>query len=147
DGNFKFNPTAPGRYELYAQAPGDRFGPLAAYAPLEVDRDRTDVRIALRPYPAVQFSIADTKGQPIDFRTVQVVARRKDLAGDGKPENLMLVNGRAAMLPGRWDMALAPTPKYYVEGFIAPGAESVERGRADGWNEVLLIASPPNLTP
>src|SRR5207248_2477081 len=38
-------------------------------------------------------------------------------------------------------------PKYYVEGFIAPGAESVERGRADGWNEVLLIASPPNLTP
>jgi hypothetical protein len=47
-GNFKFNPTAPGRYELYAQAPGDRRGPLAAFIPLEVDRDRGDVRIALR---------------------------------------------------------------------------------------------------
>jgi protocatechuate 3,4-dioxygenase beta subunit len=143
DGNFKFNPTAPGRYELYAQAQGDRRGPIAAFIPLEVDRDRGDVRIALRYYPEVVFSFRDTKGQPIDPSAVQVVARRKDLAGDGKPENLRLSKDTVNLLPGRWDLALVPNPKYYAENFHGPTGDQVERGRADGWNEIVVFGSPP----
>jgi len=138
NGNFKFNPTAPGRYELYATAPGDRRGPVGAYMPLEVERDRTDIRIGLRTYPQVQFLFQDDKGQPIDPSAIQVLARRKDLSGDGKTETLKLSKGAVQLAPGRWDMALAPTPKYYAEAFRGPGAESMERGRADGWNELLL---------
>ena len=142
-GNFKFNPTAPGRYELYAQAQGDRIGPVAAFMPLEVERDRTDVRIALRYYPQVSFSFRDTKGQLISNSAVQVLARRKDLAGDGKAEPLRLPNGSTSLLPGRWDLALAPNPKYYAENFSGPGVDPADRGRADAWNEVVLFGSPP----
>jgi hypothetical protein len=78
----------------------------------------------------------DDKGQPIDPGTIQVLARRKDLSGDGKTETLKLSKGAAQLAPGRWDMALAPSPKYYAETFR--GAEGMERGHADGWNEVLL---------
>jgi hypothetical protein len=142
DGNFKFAPTAPGRYELYATAPGDRRGPLGAYMPLELERDRTDIRIGLRTYPPVQFSFQDTQGQPIDPSTVQVLARRKDLSGEGKTETLRLSRGATQLAPGRWDMAVAPTPKYYAETFRGPGVDGrpdgVDRSRADGWNEVLL---------
>jgi len=142
-GNFKFNPTAPGRYELYAQAQGDRMGPVAAFAPLEVDRDRSDVRIALRYYPQVSFAFHDTKGPLIDPSAVQVVARRKDLAGDGKPETLRLSKDTVALLPGRWDVALEPNPKYYAESFHGQGVDQGERGRADGWNEIVVLGSPP----
>jgi protocatechuate 3,4-dioxygenase beta subunit len=142
-GNFKFNPAAPGRYELYAQAQGDRFGPVAAFMPLEVERDRSDIRIALRYYPQVVFSYRDTRGQAIDPSAVQVLARRKDLAGDGKAETLRLPNGVTTLLPGRWDVALAPNAKYYAESFRGPGIDPVDRGRADGWNEIVVISSPP----
>jgi protocatechuate 3,4-dioxygenase beta subunit len=141
-GNFKFNPTAPGRYELYATAPGDRRGPVGAYMPIELERDRTDIRIGLRTYPQVQFLFQDDKGQPIDPGTVQVLARRKDLSGDGRTETLKLARSAVQLAPGRWDMALGSTPKYYAETFKGPGVdgrqEGMERGRADGWNEVLL---------
>jgi hypothetical protein len=89
------------------------------------------------------FSFHDTKGQTIDPNTVQVVARRKNLAGDGKLENLKLSKGAATMLPGRWDIALAPNPKYYAENFEGPSRDAVERGRADGWNEIGLSGYPP----
>jgi Carboxypeptidase regulatory-like domain len=146
NGNFKFNPTAPGRYELYATAPGDRRGPVGAYMPLELERDRTDIRIGLRTNPLVQFLFQDDQGQPIDPGTVQVLARRKDLSGDGKPESLRLSKGALQLAPGRWDMALAPTPKYYAEAF-RPSFEGVGRGRADGWNEVLLPGTQTAIVP
>jgi hypothetical protein len=142
-GNFKFNPTAPGRYELYAQAQGDRRGPVGAFLPLEVDRDRSDVRIALRYYPEVTFSFRDTKGQPIDPSAVQVMARRKDLSGDGKAETLRLSKDLVTLLPGRWDVALAPNPRYYAESFHGPGLNPGDRARADGWNEIVVLGSPP----
>jgi len=126
-GNFKFNPMAPGRYELYAQAPGDSRGPIAAFIPLEVDRDRGDIRIALRYYPQVTFIFRDSKGQLIDPGAVQVLARRKDLAGEGKPENLRLSKDIVTLLPGRSEIALAPDPKYYVESVYGQGVVQVER--------------------
>lgn len=116
-GNFQFNPVAPGQYELYAQAPGGRSGTLAAYVPLQLDRDRRDIRIPLGQVPSVQFVFEEGKGQAIDSRSLQVMARRKDLSGDGRPETLRLTRDRVPLLPGRWDVMLAPTPACYVAGF------------------------------
>jgi hypothetical protein len=137
-GAFQFPPTAPGQYELYAQAPGGRTGALAAYVPLMLDRDRRDIRIALGQLPSVQFVFEDGKGQAIDSRSLQVMARRKDLSGDGKPETLRLTRDRVSLLPGRWNVTLAPTPAYCVAGFSGPKPDGLERGRPDGWNEIVI---------
>lgn len=140
-GNFRFNPQAPGPYELYAQAQGnDRRGggTTAGYRPLLVDRDRTDNRIALGALPDVRFILEDTKGQPVDPRKVQVLARRKDLSGEGAPETLRLAQAPVKLLPGRWDLSVAPTASYYAASFSGPKNEGMERGRADGWNEIVL---------
>lgn len=139
-GNFQFNPTAAGQYELYAQAPADpRTGAIqAAYQPLFLDRDRGDIRLPLRPLPQVTFSLKDNRGQPVDYRAVRLLARRKDLAGIGKAQLLQLPGTNLQFLPGRWELALAPMPGYYVVGFSNPRSPSTETGRADGWNEILL---------
>ena len=142
-GNFQFNPMAPGKYELYAQAAADRRtgGMLAGFQTLELDHDRGDVRISLLTQPGVEFFFEDSKGRPVDSRPLQVMARRKDLSGDGKPETLRLSNNRARLLPGRWELALSPMPDYYVAGFSDFRPQGLERGRPDGWNEIVLTSS------
>ena len=125
---------APGQYELLATGPG-----AAGYQTVTVDRD-LDLRIALGPLPTVQFVVEDTDGRPFDPAPLKVMARRKDIAGDSKAEVLELNGGEhAALLPGRWDMALDPGLDYYVSA-VTPG-----RGRADGWNEILLMPASQNV--
>jgi hypothetical protein len=141
-GNFQFNPVAPGQYELYAQAAGDSRNPMtAAYQPLELDRDRGDLRLNLARLPDVVFSFEETNGKVVDARSLQVLERRKDLSGDGKAEVVRLTNNHASMLPGRWDLALAPTPGYYAARFTGPPPQF--RARADGWNEVTVTTPAP----
>jgi hypothetical protein len=94
-------------------------------------------RINLGALPEVRFILEDTKGQPVDPRKVQVVARRKDLSGDGAPETLR-AQGPLKLQPGRWDLSVTSTASYYVAGFSGPRNEGMERGRADGWNEIVL---------
>jgi hypothetical protein len=140
-GAFQFNPMPPGQYELYAQAINNtrvRMGPEAAYLPVVLDRDR-DLRIGLRPMPTVVISFEDSKGQPIsDVRSIQLVARKKDLSGDGKPEALKLGAGPIQLMPGRWDVAVAPTAAFYVSSFTSPGSEGPDRAHPEGWNEIVL---------
>ena len=141
-GNYRFtNPQPPGTYELYAQAQGnDRRGTgvVAGYRTLLVDRDRTDNRINLGALPDIRFVLEDTNGQPVDPRKVQLLARRKDLSGEGALETLRVAQGTVKLLPGRWDLSMAPTPSYYAVSFSGPRNEAVEKGRADGWNEIVL---------
>jgi hypothetical protein len=138
-GNFHFNPAAPGAYELYAQAPADsRLGIQAAYMALNVNSDRSDLRLTLRPLPQLQFVFRDTKGQLIDYHAMRVMARRKDLAGTGKTQTLELAGDRLAFLPGRWELALAPAPGLFVSSLSASRPQLGEPGRADGWNEFLI---------
>jgi hypothetical protein len=103
-----------------------------------VDRDRTDYRINLGPLPQVRILIEDGKGQAIDSKSVQLLIRRKNLSGAAKPETLRIPQAYAALAPGRWELALAPTPTYYAAGFSGPKGEGAESGRADGWNEIVL---------
>ncbi len=143
-GNFHFQPQAPGTYELYAQAANsDRRSPglNAGYRTLLVDRDRSDHRISLGALPDVRIVLEDTKGQPVDPRKVQVLARRKDLSGEGTPEAVRVTQTPAKLLPGRWDLSIAPTAAYYVASFAGPNSEGIERGRADGWNEIVLAGA------
>jgi hypothetical protein len=134
-GRFKFNPVAPGKYELFAEW-GDG---LASWQAFElIDRDRTDVRASLVSLPAVSFLVADTNGARLDPAEVQVLARRKELAGPGTPRYLRLTNGRAPLTPGRWEFALAPNAGQYVAGFSGPNTE-IPAGRwTDGWNTVTI---------
>lgn len=140
-GNFKFPPTAPGPYELYAVAQGDRrYGngrPSAAYQLVSLDRD-SDVRVSLGGMPELHLTVEDTKGQAIDPATVQILYRSKNLSGDGKAQTLRAPQGRVALPPGRYDFTLAASPTYCMIAFTAPKSESDVRGRPDGWNELTL---------
>lgn len=141
-GNFRFSPAAPGLYEVYAQALADsKLGIQAAYGALNVNSDRSDVRLTLRPLPQLQFLFRDTKGQLIDYHAVRVMARRKDLAGTGKTQTLELAGDRLAFLPGRWELALAPEPGFFVSSLSPSRSQPGEPARADGWNEFLLNGS------
>ena len=138
-GRYKFSPVAPGKYELYAQAQGVRTqGATAAFQPLEIDRDETDTNFPLRPEPEVQFAFEDPNGKPVDSSSVQVMARRKQLSGDGAPEFLNLENNRHTFAPGRWEFSLPPNYAFYVAAFRGPNRETRAGERADGWNEVVL---------
>jgi protocatechuate 3,4-dioxygenase beta subunit len=139
-GNFHFQPQAPGNYELYAQAASERrsYGPNAGYRTLQVDRDRSDNRITLGPMPEVRLILEDTQGQPVDPRKVQLLARQKNLAGEGAPESIRLTQAPLRLMPGRWELSLSPNPAYYAARFSGPGNEGMERGRSDGWNEIVL---------
>jgi hypothetical protein len=147
-GNFKFNPTAPGPYELYAVAQADRrYNGLvssvnAAYQYVSLDRDNTDYRINLGALPELRFTVEDAKGQPIDLRTVQILYRSKNLSGDSKTETLR-PQGRVFLPPGRYDMTLAVSPTFYTSAFSGPKSEAMVRGRPDGWNEILINGSGP----
>jgi hypothetical protein len=140
-GEFQFKSVAPGSYELFAQAAADRRyrgGTMAAYQSIAVDHDRTDYRLNLAALPEVQVQLEDTKGQPVDARNVQVLARRKDLSGEQPAANLRLGPTGVQLLPGRWDLMLARTPGYYVASFTGPGVDPSDHTRTDGWNEILL---------
>ena len=90
----------------------------------------------------MQVQIEDTKGRSIDSRTVQILARRKDLSGDQPPANLRLGPSGVQLLPGRWDLMLSTLPSYYVASFAGPGIDASDRGRPDGWNENSLSGGP-----
>lgn len=149
-------------------------GTVSAYQPITVDRDLTDLRVPLSQLPTVQFVFEDAKGQAVDPRQLRVLARRKDMAGDAKAETLQVafdekapeprtrtaprsgapeapntaplrsVFGRVQLLPGRWDVAVAPGATYCVLGFTPPQPGVADHGRADGWNEIMLAPGSQN---
>ena len=147
-GNFQFNPVAPGQYELFAETQAERFtSAMAGYQSLNVDRDLPDLRVGVNALPYVVVSFEDQAHNPVDGRALQVLARRKDLSGEGKPETLRLNGNRVSLPPGRWDFAMEPNTAYYPASFSGPNPQSAMRMRADGWNETLLLAPAPIASP
>jgi hypothetical protein len=143
-GNFRFNPMAPGQYELLAEAPAGRSGGLeAAFQVLTVDRDLTDIPVRLGPPAVVQLVFEDTGGHPLEMPEISLLARHKDAAGEDKAETLR--EPRVTLPPGRWDVALPPSAAYCVVGFSGPPSESASQGRTDGWNEILLATGSQNV--
>jgi hypothetical protein len=136
---FAFEQVAPGNYELIAEAddPMGR-GKLAAYREVQVDND-TELQVPLNPWRETEFRMQDEKGAHLDPATAKITARRKDPDGGGHAEVLKLVDGRAALGPGRWEMSVIPPGGYYaVQIAGSSGVPESQSGRADGWNEVYL---------
>jgi hypothetical protein len=137
---FEFRSLPPGPYELYAEAAADprlRRGapPQAAFMQLNLDRD-TNLHLALLPVLDTQFEFAPPLA---DARAVRVQARRKDLAGEWPQQTLSLVNNRAPLFPGRWELSFTPPPGFYISGFSGPRFDAGSKTRSDGWNEISLI--------
>jgi hypothetical protein len=81
----------------------------------------------------------DEKGNRLDPATARLTARRKDLDGGGGPEIVELVDGKAALGPGPWEISVVPPAGYYpIEVTGSYGVPDSQSGRADGWNEVML---------
>ena len=49
----------------------------------------------------------------------------------------MPTNNPVQLAAGPWEMAVAPTPSFYVSSFSGPRYQRPADGRADCWNEVL----------
>ena len=71
----------------------------------------------------------------VDPRAVTILARRKDLSGEGVPR---IVKGgeRFPLEAGRYEIALAPSPAFYAVRLEGSGLR--ERGRPGGWYEVAI---------
>jgi hypothetical protein len=138
-GTFVFENIAPGNYQLIAESddiPGR--GKLAAYREQPVDGD-AEWQVPLNPWRETSFRMQDEKGNQLDPATAKITARRKDLDGGARSEVLRLVNGSAALGPGRWEMSVVPPGRYYAVQLTGSyGVPEAQSGRADGWNEVYL---------
>ena len=135
-----FGPMPPGQYELFSQAPLDRRPGLQGdYRRFSLGgNDR--MRFVLHEEGDLRFTF---EGAPADASSVQVLVRRKDLAGSSAVEVLKLVNNRAHLASGPWQLAIQPDPRYYVSRFKGPGYESPSDLRADGWNEIVVGRGSP----
>jgi len=103
-----------------------------------VDRD-TEFSVHVTTWRETEFHMQDEKGNRLDPANATITARRKDLDGGGRSEVLKLVNGSAALGPGRWEMSVAPPAGYYpVQLTGSYGGADSQSGRADGWNDVYL---------
>jgi hypothetical protein len=134
---FRFDNLAPGQYELFAET-GSRSGIWGAYTQLVLEHDRTDFRLALTPGQDTLFYVRDDSSKPVTTATAKVLARRKDLAGEGPVQTLRIASNRAFLGPGHWELMMAPMPDHYVSGFAGPANERSERTRVDGWNEITV---------
>jgi hypothetical protein len=128
---FHFVGLAPAAYEIYAQTLVSPY--QAAYTSLGgLDRD-SSVTLQMQPVRERQVEVSPA---PPGGWAVQILARRKDLAGVGEPEPLRVANNRVLLMPGRWELMPTPPTGYYVSGFSGSPPGRGEVSRPDGWNEV-----------
>ena len=127
---FHFGALAPVHYELYAEAreiaPGSRVfgGQFALERNLTIPLPLTEVRES-------QIVLQDA-GEAV---SATGLVRRKDLAGTGPVQVVKL--GRSdsiPLLPGRWEIAIAPPSGYYVARFSPVVRDNP--GPPEGWNVV-----------
>ncbi len=141
-GAFRFPPVAPGDFELYAEGPGDasyNCFMIGGYLPLSVkDRDLTDIRMAVPCVRETTVMVSDRGGSWVNPQQVQILARRKDLAGASETRLLRVVTGRIPLPPGRWELMVRPPANFCVIGFAYSGrVDGQAKIRPDGWNEIL----------
>ena len=140
--SHRFGPLPPGQYDLFAQAPLDgRPGIQGDYRRVSIGQDTT-LTIVLRQAPELRFIFAGAAGSGAEPNSIQVLGRRKDLAGESSPEILKLTNNQVQLAPGPWELAIPATPGLYVSAFSGPAYQIPADGRADGWNEITVGAGP-----
>jgi len=136
--DFQFQSLPPGPYELYAEAAENRrlnATYQAVFTPLNLNGNQ-NLMVSLQP---VRESRVDLVPDPPDARGVQLLARRKDLAGVGPAQMVPVPNDGVLLAPGRWELSLAPPTGFYVSAFSGLGSDPKGRGRADAWNEISFV--------
>ena len=135
---FAFEQVAPGTYELILDG-DDPFGrgKIGSYQEIAVDKD-TELSLQATSWRETEFHMQDEKGKAVDVANAKITARRKDLDGGGRPEVLKLVDGRAPLGPGRWEMSVVSPPGYYTVQLTGIYSIADVPGRGDGWSEVML---------
>ena len=139
--SFSFAGKPPGNYEIFAETPADRrMMACGAYMPLALDnRDETGISLSMIRLASIAFNFEGVAG--LDPNRIPMLIRRKDLAGESEAQSLRLVNGIAALNPGRWEVQLAPSPAYVATDFHGLRGERPENLRADGWVELMVRGS------
>jgi hypothetical protein len=138
---FAFEQVAPGNYQLILEGEDPNgSGKIGSYQEIVVDRD-TELSLQATSWRETEFRMQDEKGNRLDPADAKITARRKDLDGGGRSEVLKLVDDRAALGPGPWEMFVVPPASYYPVQLIGAYGSADSSGRADGWNEVMLRGS------
>ncbi len=135
---FEFNDLAPGEYELYAEGHGEppddkQYG---GYTRFTLTRSIENYTFGLSEMKPSSFLF--TPGNPRGKPPGQLFARRKDYAGVGKIDPVVVSEGMATMAPGRWELLFVPNAGNYVSSFSGAGYGRSQNRRPDGWNEVLI---------
>ena len=126
---FRFEHMPPGQYEIYVQLEGESLG---GYADLAAIKDLNRVSIQLvEASVSFQFSGASA-------REVQVLTRKKDLAGTGPIIRYPLGTQSTVLAPGRWEFMLSVPPNLYPSTVQGPRYRNNPRERPDGWIEMLI---------
>jgi len=131
----RFGPLPAGEYEVFSQAPLDRRpGFQGDYRKVNLTQD-TNIKFVLHEEGDVVFTFEGASVQSGNLGSIQVLARRKDLAGPGVEQILKLENNRAHLSAGPWQLALQSNPTFYASGFSGSRNQQSGDGRADGWND------------
>jgi len=132
-----FGPVPAGPVEIFSQAPLDRReGFQEDYRKIMLTKN-DGVNIVTREQTETQFIFG---GDPVDPRSIQVLARRNDMAGPGEKEVLGLdSNRRVHLSSGPWQLAIQPNPAFYVAGFSGPPYPEASL-HPGGWNDIVVGA-------
>ena len=133
----RFGPLPAGEYEVFSQAPLDRrSGFQGDYRKVSLNQDTT-LKFVLHEELDVLFTFEGMSASNSDPGSIQILARRKDLAGPGAEQVLKLENNRAHLAAGPWQLALMATPTFFPSGFSVQRSQQPGDGRADGWNDFI----------
>jgi hypothetical protein len=135
NGAFRFPNKPPGPYEIWARTQDGQ----GAYVPFTLEERDWNGRVTMLPLCSVFFNFRGPQGQQIDPSSVTVQVRRVDLAGESPAENEQITGGRAGVVQGRWQFRITPNQQYVATDFRGCRGERPEGGRADGWNETMIV--------
>jgi len=133
-----FSGLPAGQYEVFAETqPTADFPMMGLYTRFSLTKD-TGLTLGLQEVRPTTFSFPGAPMNAVQSGDVQVLVRRKDLAGPGPAALLNLDRNRALLPPGPWQLALVPLSGYYAQSFLGPRATWSPDRRADGWNDIVV---------
>ena len=132
-GQFTFDELAPGRYELLA-AGREHEVEFASHRQILVERDSEELKVHLLPLPRFSVNFEDEAGNDLAPENVQVLVRRKDLAGVGS--NMEITTAGGELLPGGWEVRISPSEEYYSVSIAGRAVADKARSWAGGWREI-----------
>jgi len=134
-GQFAFANLVPGRYVLTATADGMNplQAKLAAYQPVEIDRDMEGLTLGLSPAPEVRVRLIDEKGAPVADPQVRLLLSRTEPGGATAQFGISVEVERretpgllaaTGLTPGQW--------RFFVIVPLAQVVESIDLEGKDG---------------